>query len=163
MMSFSCFLDKNFVTPNSIHLSHSRVNKLDADLVDQPSCMCLPVSSMPFTDCILLWCDGGCRHEFTAQVFEHLSEPQTIFGCLLGIIATTPKVFARSRNFCETQRVASTNKSMLAVSPNSLSVQGRGVMDGNSSSPFCREYSEPRNYQSSRLQAVLTDHVKIGL
>ena len=24
MMSFSCFLDKNFVTPNSFHLSHAR-------------------------------------------------------------------------------------------------------------------------------------------
>ena len=28
--------------------------KLDAELVDQPSCTCLPGSSMPFTDCVLL-------------------------------------------------------------------------------------------------------------
>ena len=25
MMSFSCFLDRNFVTPNSFHMSHSRI------------------------------------------------------------------------------------------------------------------------------------------
>ena len=49
-------------------------NELGAELVDQPSCMCLPDSSMPFTDCVLLWSDGGCRHEFTTHVFELLSE-----------------------------------------------------------------------------------------
>ena len=36
------------------------------------------------------------------------------------------------------------------------------VMDGNSSTLLCRENSEPINSQSSRLQAVVTDHVKIG-
>ena len=35
---------------------------------------CFPDSPMPFTDCILLWGDGGCRHEFTTHVFELLSE-----------------------------------------------------------------------------------------
>ena len=35
-------------------------------------------------------------------------------------------------------------------------------MDGNSSTPVCREYSEPRNSQCSGSQAVLTDLVKIG-
>ena len=29
---------------------------------------------MPFTDCVLLWSDDSCRHEFTAQVFELMSE-----------------------------------------------------------------------------------------
>ena len=33
---------------------------------------------------------------------------------------------------------------------------------GNSSTPFCREHSEPRNSQRLRLQSVLNDHVKIG-
>ena len=35
-------------------------------------------------------------------------------------------------------------------------------VEGNSSTLPCREYSEPRNSQGSRLQAVLTDHVKMG-
>ena len=35
-------------------------------------------------------------------------------------------------------------------------------MDGNSSTPVCREQSEPRNSQCSGLKAVLTDLVKIG-
>ena len=36
------------------------------------------------------------------------------------------------------------------------------VRDGNSSTPLCREYSEPRNSLSSRINAALIDHVKIG-
>ena len=36
------------------------------------------------------------------------------------------------------------------------------VWDGNSSTPFCRECSEPWTSQNLRLQAVVTDHVKIG-
>ena len=36
--------------------------------------MCFPDSTMPFTDCVLLWSDGGCRHGFALQVFELLSE-----------------------------------------------------------------------------------------
>ena len=36
------------------------------------------------------------------------------------------------------------------------------VMDGHSSTLLCREDSEPGNSQSSRLQAFLTDHAKIG-
>ena len=36
------------------------------------------------------------------------------------------------------------------------------VTNGNSCTPLCREYSEPRNSQSSRLHAVLKKHVKIG-
>ena len=35
-------------------------------------------------------------------------------------------------------------------------------MDGNSSTPRRREYSEPRNSQNSTLRAMLIDHVKIG-
>ena len=35
-------------------------------------------------------------------------------------------------------------------------------MDGNSSNHLCGEYAETRNAQSSRSQAVLTNHVKIG-
>ena len=35
-------------------------------------------------------------------------------------------------------------------------------MEGNGSTPVCREYSEPRNSQCSRIQAILIDHVKIG-
>ena len=45
-----------------------------AELVDQPSCMCLPDSAMPITDCVLLWSDGCRRHEFAPQIFELLSE-----------------------------------------------------------------------------------------
>ena len=36
------------------------------------------------------------------------------------------------------------------------------VVDGNSSTLLCREFSEPRNSQTSRFQAVLIAHVKIG-
>ena len=35
------------------------------------------------------------------------------------------------------------------------------VVDGNSASLLCRECSEPRNSQSSRLPAVFNDQVKI--
>ena len=40
----------------------------------QPPCRCLPDSSMPFTDCVLLWSDGGRRQEVANQVFKLLSE-----------------------------------------------------------------------------------------
>ena len=36
------------------------------------------------------------------------------------------------------------------------------VIKGNSSTPLCKKYSEVRNSQSSRLQSVLNDHIKIG-
>ena len=36
------------------------------------------------------------------------------------------------------------------------------VRDGNSISPLCTEYSEPRNSLCSRINAALIDHVKIG-
>ena len=36
------------------------------------------------------------------------------------------------------------------------------VMERNSSTLLCRDHPEQRNSQSSRLQAVLTDHVKVG-
>ena len=42
------------------------------------------------------------------------------------------------------------------MSPKNVSV------DGNSSTPLCRDDPEPTNSQSLRLQAVLSDHVKIG-
>ena len=42
-------------------------------------------------------------------------------------------------------------------------ITNESVMDGKSSTPLCRDSSEPRNsHQSSRFQAALTDHVKIG-
>ena len=43
-----------------------------------------------------------------------------------------------------------------------FNITNESVMDGNGSTILCREHSEPRNSQSSCLQAVLTDHVKIG-
>ena len=52
---------------------------------------------------------------------------QTIFGCLLGTMATTPKVLTRSRMFMKLNwlpaQSASTNKSIAAVSLNSPSVR----------------------------------------
>ena len=39
-------------------------HKFDAELVKKSSCMCLPDPSMSLTDCVLLWSDGCCRHEF---------------------------------------------------------------------------------------------------
>ena len=49
-----------------------------------------------------------------------------------------------------------------AVENGQFYITNEFVMNGNSCTPLCREYSEPRNSQSSRLQAVLTNHVKIG-
>ena len=129
-------------------------HKFDAELIKQTTRMCFPDSSMPFTDCVLLWSDGCCRHGFAPQIFELLSElafkflpgrkstfavrqkrviqsskkwSHTIFGCLLGIMATTPKVLARSRMLMKLSWLPSysarTNKSMADVSPNSLSVR----------------------------------------
>ena len=45
--------------------------------------LCLPDSSMPSTHCVLLWSDGGCRHEFTTNVFELLSELALEFSSLV--------------------------------------------------------------------------------
>ena len=56
---------------DAIHLFR---NKLDAELFEQSSRMCFPNSPMPFTDSVLLWGDGGCRHELATQVFELLSD-----------------------------------------------------------------------------------------
>ena len=42
-----------------------------------------PDSSMPFTDCVLLWNDGCCRHEFASQIFELLSELAFKFSSLV--------------------------------------------------------------------------------
>ena len=41
-------------------------------------------------------------------------------------------------------------------------ITNESVMDGNSSTPLYIESSESRNPQCSRLQGVLTSHVKIG-
>ena len=41
-------------------------------------------------------------------------------------------------------------------------ITNESAMDGNSSTPSCREGVEPKNSQRTRLQAVLTDDVKIG-
>ena len=57
-------------------------HKLDAELVMQSSRTCLPDPSMPLTDCVLLWSDGCCRHEFAPQVFE-LSELALEFSSLV--------------------------------------------------------------------------------
>ena len=45
--------------------------------------VCFPESSMPFTGCVLLWSDGGSRHEFTTHVFEHLSDFALGFSSLV--------------------------------------------------------------------------------
>ena len=47
-----------------------------------------------------------------------------------------------------------------AVENGQFYITNEFVMNGNSCTPLCREYSEPRNSQSSRLQAVLTNHCK---
>ena len=57
--------------------------KLDAELVKQSTRMCFPDSSMPLTDCVLLWSDGCCRHGFAFQVFELLSELTLEFSSLV--------------------------------------------------------------------------------
>ena len=43
-----------------------------------------------------------------------------------------------------------------------FSITNESVMEGNSSAPLCREYSEPKNSQHSRSVAILKDHVKIN-
>ena len=43
-----------------------------------------------------------------------------------------------------------------------IPITNESVIGGISSTLSCREYSEPWNSQYSRLQAVLTNHVKIG-
>ena len=45
-------------------------HKFDAELIKQSTRMCFPDSSMSFADCVLLWSDGCCRHEFAPQIFE---------------------------------------------------------------------------------------------
>ena len=49
-----------------------------------------------------------------------------------------------------------------SVESGQLDITNDSVMDGNSSAPLCREYSEPRWSQNAREQTVLTNHVKIG-
>ena len=41
-------------------------------------------------------------------------------------------------------------------------ITNEAVMDGHSSALLCREFSERSNSQSSKLQPVLSDHVRIG-
>ena len=43
---------------------------------------CFPDSTMPFTDCIVLW-SGGCRHELTTHVLEPLSDLVLDFSSLV--------------------------------------------------------------------------------
>ena len=45
--------------------------------------MYFPDSSMPFTDCGLLWSNGCCRHGFAPQIFELLSELAFEFSSLV--------------------------------------------------------------------------------
>ena len=65
------------------HAVHLFRHKLDAELVQQPSRMCFPDSSMPFTDCVSLWSDGCCWHGFALQVFELLAELSLEFSSLV--------------------------------------------------------------------------------
>ena len=58
-------------------------HKFDAELIKQSTRMCFPDSSMPFSDCVLLWSDGCCRHEFAPQIFELLSELAFKFSSLV--------------------------------------------------------------------------------
>ena len=58
-------------------------HKFDAELIKQSPRMCFPDSSMPFTDCVLLWSDGCCRHEFAPQIFQLLSELAFKFSSLV--------------------------------------------------------------------------------
>ena len=60
-------------------------HKFDADLIKQSTCVCFPDSSMPFTDCVLLWSNGCCRHGFAPQIFELLSELAFVFSSLVVI------------------------------------------------------------------------------
>ena len=48
------------------------------------------------------------------------------------------------------------------VEKGQLCITSESVKDGNGSTTLCREYSEPRKSQTSRLQASLNDHVKLG-
>ena len=41
-------------------------------------------------------------------------------------------------------------------------ITNESVIDGNSSTLFCREYSEPRNVLKFEITSILNDHVKIG-
>ena len=43
---------------------------------------CFPDSTMPFTDCIVLW-SGGCRHELTTHVLKPLSDLVLDFSSLV--------------------------------------------------------------------------------
>ena len=106
-------------------------HKLDAELIKQSKRVCFPDSSMPFTDCVCCG-DGCCRHRFAPQIFELRSElafkfsswvvnqpsryakrsdpvfekvVHTIFGCLLGIMATTPSA-CEVKNVYEAQLIA---------------------------------------------------------
>ena len=112
----------------------------DAELIKQSTRMYFPDSSMTFTDCVLLWNIGCCRHGFAPPVRTRVrilllgrkinlrgtrkgviqclkKWSHTIFGCLLGTMATTPKVLARSRTLMKLNwlpsQSARTNKWLL--------------------------------------------------
>ena len=58
-------------------------HKFDAELIKQSTRMFFPDSSMPFTDCVLLWSKSCCRHGFAPQIFELLSEFAFEFSSLV--------------------------------------------------------------------------------
>ena len=58
-------------------------HKFDAELIKQSTRMYFPDSSMPFTDCVLLWSNGCCRQGFAPQIFEPLSELASAFSSLV--------------------------------------------------------------------------------
>ena len=73
-------------------------HKFDAELIKQSTRMCFPDSSMPFTDCVLLWSDGYCRHEFAPQIFELLSELTLEFSSL---VVNQPSRYVRGVSWSE--------------------------------------------------------------
>ena len=91
---------------------------------------------------------------------------QTIFGCLLGTMATTPKVLARSRIFMKLNwlpaQSASTNKSIAAVSPNSLSVRSRASQVG-SRMMLTLAHIANRSCGAARSAAVLPQVTRMAL
>ena len=62
------------------HAVHWFSNKLDAELVDQPSCVCFPDCSLPFMDCVLLWGVG--------MIYNPCLRALVQFSLLLGRKAT---------------------------------------------------------------------------
>ena len=87
------------------HAVHLFIDKLDAELVEQPSRICSPDSSMPFTDCELL---SELSLEFSSLIENqsswHAKWSNPVFEKvvphdfrMLGIMAITPKVLAKLR------------------------------------------------------------------